>query len=193
MDFEATRRIQPEMASTERLLWTGRPPQGLRFRKKDVPTAILGMVWTGFAVFWTWSVWQEESDLMPALFGGLMVLIGLYQFIGQFFLEAVIRARTWYGVSDLRVVILTEAPARSVQSMDLAELPDVTLEAEGIDGGVIQFGADDAVTVPAAGYPGRRRRRRAVGRRGPYFELESGARSAFEIIHRAQSDVRKTS
>lgn len=186
MDFEATRHIQPEMATTERLMWSGRPTQGLRFRKQDVPTALFGMAWTGFAVWWTWSIWQEEADLIPALMGGMMVLIGLHQFIGRFFLDSYVRARTYYGVSDQRMVILKTVPTRSVESLSLAELPDVTLDSEGMDGGVIQFSPDVTVTVPGSGT----RRRRRIRRRGPYFELDSGARSAYEIIRRAQQDAR---
>lgn len=186
MDFEATRHIQPEMATTERLMWSGRPVQGLRFRKQDVPTALFGLAWTGFAAWWTWSVWQEEADLIPTMMGGMMILIGLHQFVGRFFLDSYVRARTFYGVSDQRMVILKLVPARSVESLSLAELPDVTLETEGIDGGVIQFSPDVTVTVPGSGT----RRRRRVRRRGPHFELESGARSAYEIIRRAQKDAR---
>ncbi len=186
MDFEATRHIQPEMATTERLMWSGRPVQGLRFRKQDVPTVLFGMAWTGFALWWTWSVWQEEADLIPTAMGSVMVLIGLHQFIGQFFLDSYVRARTFYGVSDQRMVILKTVPTRNVQSLSLSELPDVTLDTEGIDGGVIQFSPDVTVTVPGSGT----RRRRRVRRRGPHFELENGARSAYEIIRRAQKDAR---
>lgn len=186
MDFEATRHIQPEMATTERLMWSGRPMQGLRFRKQDVPTVLFGLAWTGFAAWWTWSVWQEEADLIPTLMGGMMIMIGLHQFIGRFFLDSYMRARTFYGVSDERMVILKLVPVRSVESLNLAELPDVTLESEGLDGGIIQFSPDVTVTVPG----NRRRRRRRVRRRGPHFELESGARSAYEIIRRAQRDAR---
>jgi hypothetical protein len=189
MDFEATRRIQPEMATTERLLWSGRPPQGLRFRREDIPAALFGVAWTGFAVYWTWSVWQEQGQFMPALFGGIMVLIGLHQFLGRFFLEAYVRARTWYGVSDRRVVILTEVPARNLRASDLAELPAVTLETAGIDGGVIHFAGRVEEPLLAPGQ--RRRRRRRTRPKAPWFELQHGARSAYEIIRRAQHDARR--
>lgn len=187
MDFEATRYIQPEMQTTERLMWSGRPPQGLRVRKQDIPAVIFGLAWAGFALFWTWSIWQEAAELLPAVMGGMMVLIGVYQFLGQFFVDSYVRARTYYGVSDQRMVILKSGPPRSLQSLDLAELPDVTLDTEGMDGGVIRFSPDVTVTVKASG----RRRRRKIRRRGPHFELDSGARGAYEIIKRAQYDARR--
>lgn len=186
MDFEATRHIQPEMQTRERLMWSGRPPQGLRFRKQDIPTVLFGLAWTGVAVFWTWSVWEETAELIPTLMGGLMILIGVHQFLGRFFLESYVRSRTFYGVSDQRMVILKAGPPRSFQSLDLAELPDVSLETEGLDGGVLRFAPDVTVMVKGKG-----RRRRRVQRRGPHFELETGARSAYEIIKRAQYDARR--
>lgn len=190
MDFEATRHLQPEMATTERLMWSGRPPQGLRFRRQDIPVALFGVAWTGFAVYWTWNVWQDEGDIIPTAMGGLMVLIGLHQFIGRFFLDAFTRARTWYGVSDSRLVILTEAPTRSLRSSPLAQLPEPSLQSEGIDGGVIEFGSPVVESLPSLGQPRRRsRRRRTRVRRGPYLELENGARSALEIIRRARKDA----
>lgn len=187
MDFEATRHIQPEMDTTERLMWSGRPPQGLRFRKSDIPAVIFGLVWTGFAAFWTWGIWHREMEIIPTAMGGMMILIGVHQFLGRFFVDSYVRARTYYGVSDHRMVILKAGPPRNLESLSLAELPDVRLEPEGMDGGVIRFAPDEMVIVRGSG----RRRRRRVTRRGPRFELESGARSAYEIIRRAQQDARR--
>jgi len=188
MDFEATRHLQPEMETTERLMWSGRPPQGLRFSSQDLPVVLFGIAWTGFAVYWTWNVWQDEGDIVPTMMGGLMVLIGLHQFIGRFFLDAFTRARTWYGVSDSRLVILTDVPSRKLQSIPLAELPEPSLQSEGIDGGIISFGPPVVETLPGIAAPRRRRRRKRV-RRGPEIELEHGARSAAEIIRRARKDA----
>jgi hypothetical protein len=188
MDFEATRHLQPEMQTTERLMWSGRPPQGLRFRREDIPIVVFGIAWTGFALYWTWNIWQNEGALFPTLTGGAMVLIGVHQFVGRFFVDAFIRAHTWYGVSDSRLVVLTDAPVRSLRETPLAELPEPVLETSGIDAGVIEFGAPEVDSGPDF-RPGRRRRRRRLVRRGPIIELDNGARSAYEIIRRARQDA----
>jgi hypothetical protein len=159
MDFETTQRIQPELGATERLLWAGRPAQGLVLRKADAPLLFL-------------------------LFGLPFVLMGLYLIVGRFFADAYIRGRTYYAVSDARILILTEAFSRSLKSMDLKTVTDVSLSQRGIDGGTIFFGPANPLVRRAGGaWPG------SSQGATPSFELDIGARNAYEIIRAAQRDA----
>ena len=40
----------------ERILWTGRPGQGLMLTRNDMFLIPLSLMWFGFTVFWTYEV-----------------------------------------------------------------------------------------------------------------------------------------
>jgi len=184
MDFETTQRIQPELAATERLLWAGRPAQGLVLRKADLFMIPFSLLWGGFAIFWEYSAWSTGAPLLFLLFGLPFVLMGLYLIVGRFFADAYIRGRTYYAVSDARILILTEAFSRSLKSMDLKTVTDVSLSQRGIDGGTIFFGPANPLVRRAGGaWPG------SSQGATPSFELDIGARNAYEIIRAAQRDA----
>ena len=177
--------LQREMAATERLLWSGRPPQGLRRGRDSVTLFFFSLLWLGIAGFAGWNLYQEGEP--PAEYVPLIVplVIGLYLLIGRPLGDAYNRAHTYYGISDRRALILREKPVRRLLELPLASLPEPGLESSGMDGGEILLGPDTQV------YRRERRRRRRVTRRGPRFELENGARNAFETLRRAREDAQR--
>lgn len=184
MDFETTQRIQPELGATERLLWAGRPVQGLVLRKADLFMIPFSLLWGGFAIFWEYSAWSTGAPLFFLLFGLPFVLMGVYLIVGRFFVDAYIRGRTYYAVSDERALILKEAFGRNLKSIDLANIADISLSERGIDGGLIIFGpAEPLIGQAGSAWPGR-----SQGAT-PSFELGSGAHNAYEIIRAAQRDA----
>jgi hypothetical protein len=184
VDFEVSQRIQPELGPTERLLWAGRPVQGVVFRKADLMMVPFSLLWGGFAIFWEYSAWSSEAPPFFLLFGLPFVLIGIYLIFGRFFVNAYVRRHTYYAVSDERVLIMQEAFGKNIKSLDLKTISDVSLSQRGIDGGAIFFGP----TTPFSGWsntswPGASR---SIV---PNFDLDSGARNVYEIIRGAKRDA----
>ena len=101
--------IAQQLNSGERLVWSGRPRGGIRFREADIFVIPFSLVWCGFAIFWEimasrpvaagrggpWNV----AFAFP-LFGVPFVLIGLYFVFGRFITDARKRAKTYYGITD---------------------------------------------------------------------------------------------
>ena len=90
--------------------------------------------------------------------------------------------RTFYGLSDQRIVIVGGAFGTTVRSLSLRSLPEVTL-AERADGsGTIQFGqgAHWGASSWFAGtaWPGVHQ--------APAFDLIDGAKHVFDQIRQAQ-------
>jgi len=164
----------------ERIVWSGRPGQGVIFTGRDAFLVPFSLLWCGFAVFWTFSVTRVPgTPPFFALWGAMFVCIGLYFVAGRFVFDAWVRRGMSYALTDRRVLIARSAPSANFTAVTLDRLPDAHL-SEAADGrGTIRFGA------PAM----------AFGRSGlsiwspaldptPQFLAIDGARSVFDMIQR---------
>ncbi|MFK0163314.1 PH domain-containing protein [Rhizobium sp. NPDC090279] len=177
--------IQNYFLPGEKLLWLGRPKQGLMFSKRDILQVPFSLMWGGFAIFWeTMAVRQANAPLFFRLWGVPFILIGLYLIVGRFALDAFVRARTQYAVSDQRIIVSREGWFSKLLTMSLDRLPALDLDQKGDGTGTISFGSDAQV-----GYG----RRNGLGSwtpalsNVPQFLGISEVRETFNIIQRAQS------
>jgi hypothetical protein len=97
-NFHVRQQLEREMGHGEKLLWAGRPVQGLRLQKGDALGIPFSLLWTAFAVFWVASAYRGGAPLFFVAWGVPFVLVGIYLVIGRFFHDARQRARTFYGV-----------------------------------------------------------------------------------------------
>jgi hypothetical protein len=136
MEPEAERALLPELGAGERLLWVGRPGAGLT--SSDLFAILFGTVWTG-----TWIlIFMRPGDQPPPplLFVAAMVAFGLVMTFGRFLVGAYLQRKTYYGVSNERIVIKREIFRRRVRSLNLRTLVEVTLTERRNGIGTISFG-----------------------------------------------------
>ncbi|MBM4041268.1 MAG: PH domain-containing protein [Planctomycetes bacterium] len=173
--------ISGELEDGEKLLWAGKPRQGLVLRGHDALLIPFSLMWGGFAIFWECGVIASGAPLFFRLWGIPFVLVGLYLIFGRFVVDAGRRERTVYGVTDRRVVIVSGVVSRRVKSVNLRTLNDLTL-SEGRGGaGTITFGP-----TPPWGWWSGNALWPGAGDAAIRFELASNAREVYEIIRRAQ-------
>lgn len=186
MTFSIEQMLRPELGRGERLLWSGVPKQGLFFRPSDIVMVPFSLLWAGFAFFWEYSVSQARSaPLIMLLWGVPFMLIGLYMVVGRFFVEAWMRRRTCYGLTDQRVIILSGLFNREVKSLPLASLGEITISERTDRRGTITFGPSTpgSVMVRGASWPG-------MGRSGaPMFDLIDDARRTYALIRETQQSA----
>ena len=171
--------IQRELSPTEKLLWAGRPRQGIIFRAYDVFAIPLSLIFCGFAIFFTVLAIVKGPPL-GVLLGVPFLFVGLYGVIGRLFVEARYRARTTYGVTSERVLIIIGSDNRNIKSVNLATLTELTLSERRSGAGAIQFGS---------GLPqhwvgrGVNQEKTVVS---PTFELSEGSREVFGLVLEAR-------
>ena len=149
----ASDALQRELAPGERLLWSGRALQGLRFESESLTRSAFGFVFFSFSVFWIHGAWNQASSANSAqnsifpLFGVPFVLVGFYLFIGHFFWHALCRRYTEYAVTNRRVIVRSGIFNKKTQSIEYRKIPTLTLTERPDGSGTIQFGETKAVNA----------------------------------------------
>ena len=77
------------------------------------------------------------------LFGIPFVLAGLYMILGRFIHDSKKRAKTFYGLTDQRAIIISGLFSKSVKSLNLRSLSDVSLSEKSDKSGTITFGQEN--------------------------------------------------
>lgn len=173
--------LLPELGRDERLLWSGRPRQGVRLRLSDAYAIPFSLLWGGFAIFWEANVVARSGPWFFKLWGIPLVVMGLYLMVGRFFYDSYQRARTYYGVTGQRAIIVSEGWSRSVRSIDLRRLDLMSLDERADRSGTLTFGPPN----PPAWSTGRRSMSQLP--RSPTFEMIEKVRDVYDLVRQAQA------
>jgi hypothetical protein len=165
----------------ERLLWTGRPRQGLLLRGSDAFAIPFSLFWGGFALFWNASVWRMGAPWFFRLFGLPFLVMGLYVTVGRFWWEARVRARTAYALTSERIIIASGGLRPTLKSLGLQTLSDVSVTERRDGSGTILLGPTPSGTMMMFGS-----RSWPNGAQVPSFELIPDAKRVFDAIHEAR-------
>jgi hypothetical protein len=186
---DADSEIRNELLTHERLLWTGQPRQGIVLRGYDAFLIPFSILWGGFAIFWMVMAATMGAPIFFVLFGTPFVLVGLYMIFGRFWVEARMRAHTFYGLTEDRVIIVSGIYRRQAKSLNLDTIADVTLTEYANGRGLITFGPTLPMFAALQGmsWPGM------SPFLPPSLELASDARAVYQMINEARAKRRKES
>lgn len=82
---------------------------------------------------------QEGASPKLFLFLAPFVLIGLYMLVGRFWIDAKARSKTFYGVTNLRAIIVSGLIAKETRSIYLKELLEVQFTYRSDATGTLEF------------------------------------------------------
>ena len=183
MDYALEQAVRSELASGEKLLWTGQPRGGLRLRPTDALLIPFSLMWCGFAIFWEWSVLKQGAPGFFALWGVPFVAMGLYIVFGRFVADALQRARTYYALTDQRAIILSGLMSRQTKSLPVRTMSDITLSERADGSGTIALGPATGRYgwLGGSGWPGSGRYQ------PPAFEMIEDARRIHAMLRDAVS------
>ena len=132
--------VRSQLMVGEHLLWSGRPRTGVTLRASDAFIIPFSLLWCGFAIFWEFSVVSSNAPLIMRLWGIPFVLIGLHFVFGRFIVDARQRARSFYALTNQRVIIVSGLLSQQTKSLNLRTLSDLTLAERSNGLGTIYFG-----------------------------------------------------
>jgi hypothetical protein len=188
---DPTSAIRRELGRGEQLVWSGQPRQGLRLRGSDALLIPFSILWCGFAIFWEAMALTASAKgggpvaIVFPLFGLPFVLIGLYLVFGRFIVDSRIRARTAYGITSERIVIVSGLFGRRVKSLNLKTLSDILLAERSDGSGTITFGPVHPFGqwFSQGSWPG------AGQYAPPAFEMIDRAKEIYDRIREAQKSA----
>jgi hypothetical protein len=171
MDPAAEPMIQAELTRGERLLWAGRPDQGLLQSLNGKVALFLCGAAIAMSVAFGIAAAQLTGSPVLALLIIPVLPVAVCPFAAILFFVMRLRQRTTYALTDRRAVIVSDVFGRQVQSLPLANLRDVELSERPDGSGSIRLGPT--------------RLREAT----PEFTMMDGARSVYELLTEAQRQL----
>lgn len=150
--------IQSELTAGEQALWSGQPERSV-FQRRDLLEWPFGVFWLAFSIFWMYGAsghFDNGGNKGPqwfALIGIPFVLIGLYLVLGKFLYRYWKRSRTYFAVTNKRVLVITDAARKTCMSAYLESLPAIT-KSIGRNGiGTLRFGNPLPASARWSGFP----------------------------------------
>ena len=133
------KEFKDELLDNEKILWSGKPKDGIFFKASDALMIPFSLMWGGFAIFWEMSVITTDAPIFFKLWGIPFVLVGLYMIFGRFLFEKKEREKTFYAVTDSRVLIKSGLFNTKLTSLSLQKLPELSITKKDNGFGTIEF------------------------------------------------------
>ena len=131
--------LQPFLMSGEQVRWEGRSRAGITLAPLDALLVPFSLVWGGFAFYWNVTAWTTDAPLEFKLFGIPFLVVGAYVIFGRFIIDAWVRSRTFYAVTNRRVIVRRRIISESIKSVDLDTLSALDLSERGDRTGTIRL------------------------------------------------------
>jgi hypothetical protein len=129
------------LVAGEKVLWIGRPDLAKRFRKSDRFAIPFSLMWGGFTVLWEAAAIAGGAGFF-ALWGVPFIGVGLYMIVGRFFYRARVKRRTWFAVTNKRVLKLERRKnGDTVDALFLDAIPAVNRDVGADGSGTVIFGS----------------------------------------------------
>jgi len=138
--------FQPDLLRDEKVVWAGQTDPRFRFSGGDIFLVPFSILWGGFAIFWEAAVlgFLGGKGTAPGFFvlwGIPFVLVGQYLIWGRFLYKRYRNRRTFYALTNQRVLILTTTRSRQLLTLFLNQLPIINKMVRRDASGTLEFGS----------------------------------------------------
>lgn len=172
-----------QLRQDEKLIWSGRPRQGIFLRPNDSIILPFAGLWCVMAVTGLILAVFSTSPLISLALSIVPAIVGFYLAVGRFRVDANIRKNTAYFLTNQRVIFLTSEGASGFKFIELAKLPEPKIDVgrDGYDS--IYFGRKHISQTLWEGLPIWSLKARAT----PAFAWIQNAREVFDLLQQAKS------
>ncbi len=131
--------VRAQLTLGETLLWSGRPRQGIIVKMRDVviiPFLLFGGIFAWMFIKST----DFNDDWMRFVFGGVWISYAVFVLFGRFLIDRYLRSKTYYGLTNERAIVVSGFFSRSVSSVSLKYLLDLSIDENKDGTGCLRFG-----------------------------------------------------
>ncbi|MEJ2740831.1 MAG: hypothetical protein P8105_13580 [Dehalococcoidia bacterium] len=116
----------------ERILWSGQPDPGKHFTLMDFFLVPFSLLWGGIAIYsqlseFIFDTGQEDIDIAFTLLGSLFILVGLYLIFGRFIYKRWRKLRTYYAITNHRILALYTAFGKHFLELDIKSVTEINI------------------------------------------------------------------
>lgn len=140
MNYELESELTPILGSGEKIRWIGKPRAGIFLQGSDFFLIPFSIFWCSFIAFWEYSAYKAGAPIFFMLFGIPFIVIGIYLLFGRFFIDAKIREKAIYAVTQHRIILKSGFWTQAIQSLDIKTLPPIHIHQKLDNSGTITFG-----------------------------------------------------
>jgi hypothetical protein len=174
----------------ERSIWSGQPQQGGMLRRGDVfiiPISLMNLISGCFVIIWGFMEDIFDDSIFVTLLFLPYLLYSLYFLIGRFFFNSVQRRKTFYTLTNERVIIISGVFKQPVKILDIKDLPEVNINMGRKGKGTIIFGAShpNAYIWEAYGFPTNKHIR---SKPAPIFDMIDDVKTIYQHIQGLQKE-----
>jgi Bacterial PH domain len=145
------------------------------------------LMWGGFAIFWEVTAISSRAPFFFWLWGIPFVAVGLYMIFGRILVARREAARTFYAITDRRVLVQSGAFRQTFTEFDLRDLPGSQLEERSDGSGTITLGPVMGWRAPP-GWP-----LGGMFGRTPALEAVQGVGRVYQTLQDAKAAAREAS
>ncbi|MGC4102870.1 hypothetical protein [Ferruginibacter sp.] len=124
MQSLAAKNMEPYLEQDETLLWAGQPKKGIVFEPADILNIIFVIaliIFTYFACHALAKISLLLAIVIAVIFGSICILLGFV----RFFIDASLRSKTFYGLTNKRIIIKAPGNYTTVQSVYFSSKPRI--------------------------------------------------------------------
>lgn len=175
-DIEIKHELKNVLSPHEEILWTGRPPQRILFRRTDFFLIPFSIFWFGFAIFWETTVAMTNAPFFFKLWGIPFLVAGLYLTVGRFFLDARKRKNTFYVITQDSIFIRSGIFSPDIVTISINTLSLMTCTFKPDGSGTIVLGPENFRNTGMQGidWPGVKQT--------PRLEMIPNVKKVYDII-----------
>lgn len=135
-----------ELATDEKILWEGKPKQGIIFRYTDIALIPFSIFWTLAALIFELISLQSNVPIYLSLIGIPFLLIGLFLLIGRYVLDIKRRKNISYCITNRRIIIKAEKLKSTAHSYQMTAIPRITIKNKSRKFGTIILGNEQGLS-----------------------------------------------
>ncbi len=144
----ANQIFQEYLLSDEHILWSGQSEKKVNFTTIDFFLVPFSLMWGGFAIFWETTAIIMIPKNAPGgigiifpLFGIPFVIVGLYFILGRFIFKKWQKSKTFYAVTNRRILSLRKVFGQHFLEANIASLSGISKNVRSDGIGTLTFNA----------------------------------------------------